>query len=79
MITVGASEAKAMLSTLLERVAGGEEVFITKYGRAVARLVPAGIVDRSPARAAIAAMKPESQGRKLGGQLVRKLRESGRA
>ena len=42
MITVGAFEAKTTLSALLERVAGGEEVLITKHGRAVARLVPAG-------------------------------------
>ena len=79
MITVGAFEAKTTLSALLERVAAGEEVLITKHGRAVARLVPAGIVDRSTAKAAIAAMRRESQGRKLLGLPVRKLRESDRA
>ncbi len=79
MITVGAFEAKTTLSSLLDRVAGGEEVLITKHGRAVARIVPAGVVDRSAAKAAIAAMKRESQGRKLRGLSVRKLRESGRA
>jgi prevent-host-death family protein len=79
MITVGAFEAKTTLSALLEQVAGGEEVLITKHGRAIARLVPAGIVDRSAAKAAIAAMKRESQGRKLRGLSVRKSRESGRA
>jgi len=79
MITVGAFEAKTTLSALLERVAGGEEVLITKHGRAVARLDLAGMGDRSAAKAAIAAMKGESQGRKLRGLSVRKLRESGRA
>ncbi|WP_428664004.1 type II toxin-antitoxin system Phd/YefM family antitoxin [Reyranella sp.] len=79
MFTVGAFEAKTTLSALLERVAGGEEVLITKHGRAVARLVPAGLVDRSAAKAAIAAMKQESGGRKLRGLSVRRLRESGRA
>lgn len=79
MITVGAFEAKTTLSALLERVAAGEEVLITKHGRAVARLVPAGVADRTAARAAIAAMKRESQGRELRGLSVRKLRESGRA
>lgn len=78
MITVGAFEAKTTLSALLERVAGGEEVLITKHGRAVARLVPAG-VDRSAAKVAVAAMKRESQERKLRGLSVRKLRESGRS
>jgi prevent-host-death family protein len=79
MITVGAFEARTTLSALLERVAGGEEVLITKHGRAVARLVAAGVIDRSVTKAAIAAMKRESQGRKLLGLSVRKLRESGRA
>ena len=41
MITVGAFEAKTTLSALLERVAAGEEVLITKHGRALARIVPA--------------------------------------
>jgi len=79
MITVGAFEAKTTLSALLDRVAGGEEVLITKHGRAIARLVPAGTIDRSVAKAAIAAMKRESQGRTLRGLSIRKLRESGRA
>ena len=79
MITVGTFEAKTTLSALLDRVASGEEVLITKHGRAIARLVPAGVVDRSAAKAAIAAMKRESQGRTLRGLSVRKLRESDRA
>lgn len=36
-----ATEAKAKLLSLLDRVAAGEEVEITKHGRTVARLVPA--------------------------------------
>jgi prevent-host-death family protein len=39
-VTVGAFEAKTHLSSLLERVEGGEVVTITKHGRPVARLVP---------------------------------------
>jgi len=38
---VTASEAKAKLLALLDRVAAGEEVEITKRGRVAARLVPA--------------------------------------
>lgn len=79
MITVGTFEAKTSLSALLERVAGGEEVLITKHGRAIARLVPADMVNRGATKAAIAAMKRESEGRKLRGLSVRKARESGRA
>mgnify|MGYP002788252429 FL=1 len=41
MITVGAFEAKTRLSALLEKVASGEEVVITKHGKPVARLVKA--------------------------------------
>lgn len=37
-----ASEAKAKILALLDEVADGDEVEITKHGRVVARLVPAG-------------------------------------
>jgi prevent-host-death family protein len=40
--TVNVHEAKTHLSRLLERVSEGEEVVISKAGRPVARLVPAG-------------------------------------
>jgi prevent-host-death family protein len=40
--TVTATEAKAKLLSILDRVAAGDEVEITKHGRTVARLVPAG-------------------------------------
>ncbi len=38
---VTATEAKATILALLEDAAAGEEIEITKHGRAVARLVPA--------------------------------------
>jgi prevent-host-death family protein len=38
--TVGAYEAKTHFSELLERVAAGEELTITRHGAPVARLVP---------------------------------------
>ncbi len=37
-----ATEAKAKILALLDEVAAGDEIEITKYGRTVARLVPAG-------------------------------------
>ena len=46
MITVGAFEAKTHLSALLDKVAAGEEVVITKHGKPVARLVGARAIDR---------------------------------
>lgn len=42
MDTVGAYEAKTHLSRLLDRVAGGEILTITRRGHPVARLVPVG-------------------------------------
>ena len=39
-MTVGVFEAKTKLSELLDKVAAGEEVIITKRGKPVAKLVP---------------------------------------
>lgn len=41
MATVGAFEAKTHFAQLLQRVERGEEIIITRRGKAVARLVPA--------------------------------------
>jgi prevent-host-death family protein len=50
---IGAFEAKNKLSALLERAERGEEIVITRHGRAVARLVPmADTRDLTRARAA---------------------------
>jgi prevent-host-death family protein len=50
---IDAFEATSKLAGLLDRVEKGEEIVITRHGRAVARLVPeAGGVDRTAARAA---------------------------
>lgn len=40
-IKMTATEAKAKILALLDEVAAGQEVEITKHGRTVARLVPA--------------------------------------
>lgn len=40
MKTVGAYEAKTHLSRLLDEVAGGETITITRHGTPVAQLVP---------------------------------------
>lgn len=57
MITVGAFEAKTHLSSLLERVAQGEEIIITRHGKPLARLVPVNVADRSRIDSAIAKLK----------------------
>jgi prevent-host-death family protein len=40
MLTINIHEAKTHLSRLIERAAAGEEIIITKAGKAIAKLVP---------------------------------------
>jgi prevent-host-death family protein len=67
MREIGAFEAKNKLGTLLDWVEQGEEVVITRRGKAVARLVPnmPGI-DRAQARAAAERIRTRAERRKLG-------------
>ena len=53
MATIGAYEAKTHLPQVLDRVARGESLTITRHGRPVARLVPVE-TDRERAKAAAA-------------------------
>ncbi len=78
MYTVGAFEAKTHLSALLDRVAGGEEVVITKRGKPVARLVPAAAADHARINDAIARLKSARAGVSLGGLNWKDLRDEGR-
>lgn len=55
-IKLTATEVKAKILGLLDRVAAGEEVEITKHGRTVARLVPAAGPPALKGRLAGAAM-----------------------
>jgi prevent-host-death family protein len=75
---VGAFEAKTHFASLLERVANGEEIMITKHGTPVARLIPVAGASRERIRATIARLKEFCQGQTLGGLSVRELREEGR-
>jgi prevent-host-death family protein len=78
MKTVGTFEAKTHLSTLLEQVEGGEEITITKHGRAVARLVPVGTVSRDRLEDTVARLKSFRRGRRLGSLSAKALIEEGR-
>ena len=80
MIEIGAFEAKNTLSALLDRVEQGEDIVITRRGRAVARLVS---VDNAAARQASAAraaaeLREMRKGVTLGGISLRDLIEEGR-
>ncbi|MXX69775.1 MAG: type II toxin-antitoxin system prevent-host-death family antitoxin [Gemmatimonadales bacterium] len=57
MREVGTFEAKTHLSALLESVAAGETIMITKRGRPMARLVPPTTRDRQAVDAAIERLK----------------------
>ncbi len=78
MITLGAFEAKTHLSALLDRVAAGEEVLITKHGRPVARLIKADVAEKSAVDDAIAKLKALRRGTTLGGADWKELRDEGR-
>lgn len=79
MREVGAFEAKNKLGQLLDQVEHGEEIIITRRGRAVARLVPTEPgFDRDKARRAVAGILELSKGTTLGGLKIRDLINEGR-
>jgi prevent-host-death family protein len=78
MSTVGTFEAKTHLSALLERVERGEEITITRHGKAVARLVPVGAISRDRLKDTVARLKAFRRGRRLGDVSAKALIEEGR-
>ncbi|HWA90726.1 MAG TPA: type II toxin-antitoxin system prevent-host-death family antitoxin [Rhizomicrobium sp.] len=63
--SVGAFEAKTHFSALLERAERGEEIVITRRGKAVAKIVPVErTVDPVEVRKTLARLRTE--GKKLG-------------
>ena len=78
MITVGAFDAKTHLSALLDRVAAGEEVIITKHGKPIARLVGAQQIDRACVNDAFEKLKALRKRNTLGGLSWKELRDHGR-
>ena len=62
---VGAYEAKTHLPALLERVARGEQITITKHGKPVARLVPVGRTGPDRRQEAIERLKKFAEGHTL--------------
>ncbi len=78
MIEVGAFDAKAHLSALLDRVGRGEEVLITRRGTPVARLVPAEQACEAKVAAAIEKLRSIRRSVRLGGLDWKNLRDHGR-
>jgi prevent-host-death family protein len=77
MEAVGAYEAKTHLPRLLDDVAAGKSVVITKHGVPVARLVPTRQQAAEP-REVIAALRNARRGVRLDGLSVRDLIDEGR-
>lgn len=78
MQTVGAYEAKTHLADLLDRVANGEEVTITRHGVPVARLVPATGGKHKDVGTIVGELLRFRKGLTLGGLSVRDMIEEGR-
>jgi prevent-host-death family protein len=78
METVGAYEAKTHLPRLLDRVAQGERITITKHGVPVAMLVPVSSLSKEERQVAIQELRTFRRGRKLGDESIRDMIEEGR-
>lgn len=78
MRSIGAYEAKTHLPRLLDEVAGGERITITKHGRPVAMLVPPGPATTVDAEALMRWMREFRKGHPLDGVTIRELIDDGR-
>ena len=79
MRQVGASEARNKFGTLLDWVEKGDEIVITRRGKAVARLLPStGGFDREKAAQAVADILARRVGVTLGGIKIKDLVNQGR-
>ena len=79
MRQIGAFEAKNTFGTLLDWVESGEEILITRHGKAVARLIPSEPgFDRAKARQAARGLLEASRGVTLGGLKIKELVNAGR-
>jgi prevent-host-death family protein len=75
--TIGASEAKTHLSSLLERVAKGEKFTVTRHGTSVAQLVPVDQRNPEQINAIVQRMEELASGLTLDGDW-KEFRDDGR-
>jgi prevent-host-death family protein len=78
MRQVGAYEAKTHLPRLLDEVANGEPITITKHGVPVAILIPASPATPVAVAAAVVALKAFRRRHQLQGLTIRELIDEGR-
>ena len=80
MREIGAFEAKSKLGQLLDWVEAGEDIIITRRGKAVARLTsPDQAFDRERAQGAAARIRARRRGVTLGGLKIKDLIDEGRS
>ncbi|HEY3417044.1 MAG TPA: type II toxin-antitoxin system prevent-host-death family antitoxin [Armatimonadota bacterium] len=79
MNSVGAYEAKTHLPQLLDRVARGERITITKHGVPVAILSPVGKLTSEDRKRAIEHLIAFRQGKQLLGLSIREMIDEGRS
>jgi prevent-host-death family protein len=77
-MTVSTEQLQTDLPSLLDRVAQGERVTITRDGVPMAVLVPASLADRPDPRQVIEEIRRFRKGRRLDGLTIRQLIEEGR-
>jgi prevent-host-death family protein len=78
MESVGAYEAKTHLPKLLERVAEGERITITKHGVPVAVLEPYDVEKNVNVQEVIRSLREFREGNSLKGSSIREMIEEGR-
>ncbi|MEO5940902.1 MAG: type II toxin-antitoxin system prevent-host-death family antitoxin [Candidatus Limnocylindrales bacterium] len=78
MRTIGAYEAKTHLPRLLDEVAKGERITITKHGQPVALLVPPGSAVVADPEGLMRRMREFRKGHSLRGLSIRELIDEGR-
>jgi prevent-host-death family protein len=78
MTSVGSFEAKTHLSELLDRVAKGEKILITRRGAPVAMLVPPAREQAVDLHDVLQQLKALRRGNTLGGETIRELIDEGR-
>lgn len=78
-MTVGSDEAKTHLAALLEKVAQGEHIVITRHGVPIAKLVPVSETGRKlDVQATIQKLRAFRKGNRLGGLSFRDMIRQGR-
>ena len=78
MHSVGSFEAKTHFAALLERVAKGESIQITRRGVPIAKLVPAGAPERKDLKKIAEEIRELRKGSLLRGLSIRELIAQGR-